>query len=389
MVDLALPPLLPSQRHLFDIPADVAYFNCAYYAPQLNRSRERLAASVATKSHPWERMPPDFFADANAVRELAAKVAGGDADGYAIVPAASYAIATAAQALRPTLESHHRILVLDEEFPSNYYAWVRMASDLAATIDVVPRPLDGDWTAAILARLDRQVRIVAVPTCHWTNGALVDLAEVGRGCREVGAALVVDATQSLGAMPLDLHDVCPDFLVAAGYKWLLCPYGVVLLYVAPQWRNARPLEESWMTRQGAEDFAGLTRYRDEYLPGARRFDVGETATALLPGAIAALEQIAAWSVDGIARSLAVINARLAAFLDQNGFLLAEPRLRCPHMIGGVLPETFRGDFVGGLRARRVFISQRGNSLRFAPHLHVTDADISQLFDGIEEMLRGA
>lgn len=379
-------PSLPPQRHLFDIPEDIAYFNCAYNSPQLNRARDELMIAAAAKSRPWERAAKDFFADANAIRERAAALFGGDADGYAIVPAASYGISAAAHALQPTLSNHHRILVMHEEFPSNYYSWVAVARRTGATVDVVERPNNGDWTAGLLARLGRDVRIVAAANCHWTTGAYVDLAAIGRGCRDVGAALVVDVTQSLGAMSLALAEVRPDFLVAAGYKWLLFPYGVGLMYVAPEWRNARPLEESWLTRAEAENFTGLTRYQDAYLPGARRFDVGETCTATLPGAIVALEQLAAWTIEGVAQTLAAVNDRIIAFLEPKGFVVDEPRLRSPHMFGALLPGSFHGDFVSGLRAKGVFISQRGNAVRFAPHLHVTDADINRLREGIESLL---
>ena len=77
--------------------------------------------------------------------------------------------------------------------------------------------------------------------------------------------LVVDASQSLGAVPFSIAQVEPDFLVAAGYKWLLCPYGFAVLYVSERWRNARPLEESWLARERAEDFANLVRYSDTYM----------------------------------------------------------------------------------------------------------------------------
>ena len=380
--------MMADQRHLFDIPGGVAYFNCAYNAPQLNRSREALVAAAAEKSHPWQRTPRDFFADADALRALAASALGGDADGYAIVPAASYGIAAAARVLQPTLARNDRILVLDEEFPSNYYAWMRIAAETGARVDVVPKAEDG-WTSALLARMARDVRIVAVPNCHWTNAARVDLAVVGDACRDTGAALVVDASQSLGAMPLDFERVQPDFVVAAGYKWLLCPYGVGLMYVAPRWRDKEPLELSWLSRAGAENFAGLTRYADSYLPGARRFDVGETCTAMLPGARAALEQIEAWTVESIAAALAAINGRIAGFLESRGFVLVESGLRCPHMMGAQLPAPGRGDFVAALRAKGVFVSQRGESLRFAPHLHVTEEDIARLFQAVDDSLRGA
>ena len=378
-----------SQRPLFDIPSGVAYFNTAYNAPLLNASRDALLAGAAAKSHPWTRPPADFFDDAERVRVLAAGLFGGDADGWAVIPAASYGLSTAARALEPTLKAGDRIVLLDEDFPSNVLPWRRVAQETGAVIETVPTPADGDWTAAVLAALGQGARVLAAGHCHWTNGARLDLVAIGAAARAAGAALVLDATQSLGALPLDLGAVAPDFLVAAGYKWLLCPYGFSLLYVAPRWREARPLEETWLARTGAEDFAGLVNYSDAYMPGARRFDVGEKCTAtILPGAIAALEQLQAWGVARIAQSLAAINARLQDRLEALGFTLPPPAQRCPHMFGARLPQGYSGDLLTSLRAQQVYISQRGASLRFAPHLHVTEADIDQLEAALQRALQG-
>jgi selenocysteine lyase/cysteine desulfurase len=375
-----------SQRALFDVPAGVAYFNTAYNAPLLNSSRARLMASAGGKSRPWERPAADFFADAERVRALAAGLFGGEADGYAVVPASSYGISTAARAVEPTLASGDRIILLDEDFPSNVLPWRRVARETGATLVTVPTPADGDWTAATLAMIAKGAKVVSAANCHWTNGARLDLATLGRACRERRAILSLDITQSLGAMPFDLAAVQPDFMVASGYKWLLCPYGFSLMYVAPRWRDARPLEELWLARLDAENFAGLVNYVDTYKPGARRFDVGETCTAVLPGAIAALEQLQTWGVAQIADALGAINRRIGDRLEALGFTLPPPAQRCPHMFGARLPEHFKGDLIGALRARQVYVSQRGSSVRFAPHLHVREADLEQLFAALESIL---
>lgn len=378
---------IPSQRHLFDIPDEIAYFNCAYNSPQLNASRDRLLEGATEKSRPWRRTPASFFDDAETVRGLAAGLFGGEADGYAVVPAASYGLSTAARAIEPHLSAGDGILLLDEEFPSNVLPWRRVARETGAMLRTVPTPVNGDWTQAILNGMDDGIKVVAVSSCHWTNGALIDLRPVGKACRESGALLIVDATQTLGAMPFPMEDVQPDFLVAAGYKWLLCPYGFSLLYVSKRWRDARPLEETWLARSNAEDFAALVRYSDEYLPGARRFDVGEKCTAtILPGAIAALEQIAAWGVDAIAESLSTVNARLAEHLAQMGFQVPAPDQRCPHMLGAQLPAGDAGNLVAQLKAQEIHISQRGDALRFAPHLHVNDTDVERLLHALDGLL---
>lgn len=379
--------LLPSQRHLFDIPREIAYFNCAYYSPQLNESRDRLLEGVRAKSRPWTRMPPGFFDDADGIRTRAARLFGGKADGYAVIPAASYGLSTAARAIEPQLERGHSILVIEEEFPSNVLPWRRVAQEKGATIVTVARPEDSDWARAILARLGPEVKVVALSTCHWTNGARIDLSPIGEACRRNGSLLVIDATQSLGVMPFDLPAIRPDFLVAATYKWLLGPYGSALMYVSEAWRDARPLEESWLGRDNAQDFTSLARYSDQYRPGARRFDVGEAGVlTLLPGLAAALEQIETWGIDNIAASLSAINHRISAHLEGLGFTVPAGDQRCPHMFGSRWPASFQGDFVAEMRKRNVYISQRESSLRFAPHVFVDDEDIHHLLTALDELV---
>ena len=87
---------LGEQRDLFEIPEEISYLNCAYMSPQLRSAREVGERAVARKSRPWEITPADFFEDAEKSRELFARLAGGDADGVALVPSVSYGIAVAA-----------------------------------------------------------------------------------------------------------------------------------------------------------------------------------------------------------------------------------------------------------------------------------------------------
>jgi len=130
-----------SQRYLFDIPDDIAYFNCAYYSPQLNEAKNRLLEGVNSKSHPWERTAPDFFSDAEKIRKSAALIFGGDSDGYAIVPSASYGLSSAARSVEPRLGKGDSILVLEEGFPSNILPWKRVAEEhrLLETLDTILR----------------------------------------------------------------------------------------------------------------------------------------------------------------------------------------------------------------------------------------------------------
>ncbi len=379
--------LIQSQRKLFDIPEDIAYFNCAYYSPQLNESHNRLQIGVASKNHPWERTPSNFFEDAETTRKLSSEIFGGDFDGYAIVPAVSYGISAAARAIEPQLQAGDNILFVAEEFPSSVLTWKRVAKERNINLITVPTPANGNWTQAIINKIDKGVKVVSLSTCHWTNGAFIDLVSIRKVCDLTGSIMVIDATQSLGAIPFSMDQIKPDFLIAAGYKWLLCPYGFTIMYVSEQWRNSRPLEESWQARENAEDFASLVNYSDFYMPGARRFDVGEKCTpTILPGAIAALEQIKTWGVTEISASISAINKKIAKHLLNLGFQLPNDSQRCPHMFGAILPEKYKGNLVSELREKKIFISQRGKSVRFAPHLHINDYDLFRLLETLDNLI---
>jgi selenocysteine lyase/cysteine desulfurase len=298
-------------------------------------------------------------------------------------------MSTAARIFESQLQHGDSVLVLAEEFPSTVLTWRRAAQTSGATLRTVPIPgEDSNWTRAILDRMDATTKVVSISTCHWTNGARIDIAAIAHACRQTGCVLIIDSSQSLGAAPFSVDDVQPDFLIAAGYKWLLCPYGSSLMYVAERWRNARPLEECWQARLGAEDFSRLARYSDIYMPGARRFDVGEKGcNNVLPGSIAALQQLKAWGIENISAALAEINQRIAQCLLDLDCRIPADTERMPHMFGATLPATYRGNLVSELRDRNIFISQRGQSLRFSPYLHVAEHDIERLLSALRELLR--
>ncbi|MBA2443608.1 MAG: aminotransferase class V-fold PLP-dependent enzyme [Rubrobacter sp.] len=376
--------ILDDQRELFEIPEGITYLNCAYMAPQLRTVREAGERAVARKSRPWKITPPDFFEESERSRSLLAEVAGGDTDGVSIIPSASYGLAVAAKNV--TVERGESILVLEEQFPSNVYAWRSLAGRRDARLVTVPRPPDHDWTSAVLDRVDGETAVVAVPHCHWTDGSRLDLVEIGARAREAGAALVVDATQSLGAYPLDVEEVRPDFLVAAAYKWLLGPYSLGFLYAGLGRREGEPLEHNWITRRDAEDFGGLTRYRDDYAPGARRYDVGERSNfVLLPMANEALRQLLEWGVGNISGKLGELTGLVEREAARAGIPAVPADQRGAHMIGLRLGPEAPEDLALRLASENVFVSVRGESVRVSPHLYNTREDVERLFEALAGM----
>jgi selenocysteine lyase/cysteine desulfurase len=373
--------VLGAQREAFAVPPEIAYFNTATLSPQLHRVREAGEAALERRGRPWTIAPGAWFADVERLRALFGELVGADAEGVALIPATSYGFAVAARNL--ALQGGDRVLVLAEEYPSGIYTWRAATRATGAEIVTVRREPGQTWTDAILHVLDERVGVVSVPNVHWTDGAAVDLEAVSARTHEVGARLVIDGSQSIGAMPLDVAALRPDFVMSVGYKWLLGPLGLSYLYVADEHRRGEPLEQNWIAREGSEDFARLVDYRDEYQPGARRFDVGQrTNFELVPMAIAALQQLRSWQVGRVAAALSAVTGTIAALATTLGLDPLPADQRGPHLLGVRLPDSIRSDVVASLAAADCYAAVRGETLRIAPHLHFTDADIEHLMNAL-------
>ena len=370
-------------RQLFEIPDEVSYFNCASLSPQLINVTNTGIHHLQKKTSPWEIHPADWFSGAEELRTQAAKIINTDANSIAIIPAVSYGISIAAANI--PVSKGQQIIVMDEEYPSNYYAWKELAiKNMAELVTVIKG--DTNWTTALLNAIGEKTAIVAVSNCHWTNGAMVDLVKIGEKVRSFGAAMVIDASQAMGAHPIDIQVIQPDFLMAVGYKWLLGPYALGYLYASEKWqKKGRPIEYSWLTKQGSEDFANLVKYRDDFRDGARRFDMGEFPSFInVPMATAALKQINEWGVPMIKKALSKFTAEIASQATEIGLKIPETNERADHMIGIDLPDNIPGSLKGELQSQKIFVGFRGKSIRVSPYLYNTKNDIDRLMKVIRK-----
>lgn len=384
--------MLPNQRHLFDIPEHVAYFNCAYMSPLLIEAQRAGERAVLSKTRPWKTTPQDFFTRSETCRVLFAELINANPGDIAIVPSASYGLRVAS--LNLPVAADQTIIVLEDQFPSNVYTWRAVSAANGAEVKTVARPQaapgsnqDTSWTPAILDAIDDKTTVIALPHCHWADGGIIDLVAVRKAADRHGAALVLDITQSGGALPIDVKRVEPDFLVCACYKWLLGPYALGFLYVNPKWHNGRPLEENWIARQGSEDFTRLIDYQDEYQPDARRFDMGERSSfQLMPIAEAALRQLLKWNVVAIQETLAQFTDDIAQRASQIGFTSLPLGQRAGHFLSLTAPGGLPAKLAGDLADNNIFVSLRGASLRVTPHLFNNDHDSERLLDGLEKLM---
>ena len=382
--------MLTCQKSRFSLPDDEHYLNCAYMSPISAAVEAAGVAGVARKRVPSRLATSDFFTGAQQARELFARLVNApDPSRIAIIPAASYGLAIAARNL--PVAPGQNIVVTHEQFPANVHAWRKLAGSRQVELRTVHPPDAAEgrgraWNARLLEAIDARTAVVALGHVHWTDGTKFDLETIGARAREVGAALVVDGTQSVGAMPFDVAAIQPDALVCATYKWLMGPYSLGFAYLGPRFDDGEPLEETWIGRAGSENFKDLVNYRDDYQPGAIRYDVGERSNfALMPMAVAALEQVLEWQPARIQQYCTALTAELFDRVRALGYTVEAPEHRGAHLFGLRAPAgTDITATSERLRDRKVHVSLRGSAIRVAPHVYNDARDVDALLAALAE-----
>jgi selenocysteine lyase/cysteine desulfurase len=381
--------MLASQRHLFTIPDDVTYLDAAYMSPIPNCAAEAGVRGTKIKAAPWDMTINNYYDEVERARELAAVFIGASSDDIAIIPATSYGIALAAANV--PVPAGSVILMMENEHTSHRYAWYELAAQKGAQVVTVPRQPDQPWVEALVAAIHGQaapVSVVAGTIVHWFEGTSVDMLAVSQATHSVGASLVMDGTQWVGAVPFDVARVRPDFLSFATYKFLLGPYRLAFLYADKKWQTkGRPIEFHSWNRKGGERSDFYLETMPDYLPGARRFDMGERSDfAVLPVAIKALELLQSWGVPAVHERLTYLNRLIWDQAAQHGFAGPRPDLRAPHIAVVELGERFRDHVAGKLKENRVFVTVRGTKMRITPHVYNDEADVKRLFDVVARLL---
>ena len=381
------------QKHLFEIPEDITYLNTAAQSPSTRLISEAGIHGIQQKSHPHLIMGPDYFEPVTQLRKLFAEVI--DCDNFeriATIPSVSYGLANVANNVR--LNEGDEILVIEDQFPSNVYIWQKLADTYRAVLRTVKTPESREnrglqWNKDILAAINERTAIVALGNIHWSNGIVFDLMAIREKSKQYSALLIIDGSQSIGALPFSVKDLQPDAVVCAGYKWLFGPYGCAYSYFGSYFDNGSPIEENWTNRLHSENFAGLTKYQPEYKPFANRYMVGESGNFIyVKMQIEALKQVLKWSPKAIQEYGHDLSRDAVTELEALGCHIAEMDQRAHHLFGIELPTDLdRNVLKATLRDRHIFVSFRGNYIRVSCHMFNTKKDFMALVDCMTSVLQ--
>lgn len=368
------------QREKFSLSDDVTYINGAYMSPMLKSSEEAGIRGLRRKREPSSLTTNDFFEEVDKTRQLFTQlIAASEIKRSVVIPSASYGIANVAHNLPSN--GRTKIILLEDQFPSNYYIWDRIAKERNLEVVFVNKPKDErSWSTMIREAIDNKTLAVAMAPIQWGDGYLFDVQSISHKTKEEGALFILDGTQFIGAHPYDHSKVNPDALIVAAYKWMLGPYAIAMAYFGEAFDNGKPLEESWLNRVNSDDFQYLTNYQNEYRDGARRYEMGEAPDFIkLPMLQDSMSQLIEWSPLEIQRYCQSLITPMLRTLEGCGYKVPASENMAAHLFGIGLPDHLDMDTVKReVSSSNISISYRGEAIRISPNVYNTKQNIDLL-----------
>jgi selenocysteine lyase/cysteine desulfurase len=360
---------------------DATYLNFAAHAAIPRAALDAVQASVAAKTRPHIVDDLSFFSVAASLRRTLATLIGASPDEIALTSGAGAGLAAIAYALK--WSAGDEVVTARGEFPVQYATWKPMEAREGIKVQTVvpqgPFILADDLIAAITPR----TRVVSVSHVRFDDGSMLDVPSLGAACKRNGTLLVLDVSQSCGAIPMNVRELQADFIVCAGYKYLLGPWGAGFLWTRTQSLDSlRPGPYNWLS-QGVESFARLNYVDPGPAPTLSRWDSSEAAT-IYNFNLTVMEASARF----------VLNAGPALIRDHNqalinhfferlpeGYRLASPRQASQRGVFGCIDAGSRDDtevLYHTLRDEGFVVALREGRIRVAPHLINSTQDMDRL-----------
>jgi selenocysteine lyase/cysteine desulfurase len=419
-------PSLP-QTPFNSPPSHICYFNNAGKTPLPPSVQAAGQSSISIEANPW-RLPLKETVPDQIRQEFASLIRAYEKE-VAICPSTGFALTMVANNLarswRRRVEEggqeqaieEKQIVILQDEMSSGVYPWQPILESTHATLKIAPHPSDTDgspknWTDSILSEMSSctNLKVVCVPQVHWSDGSLIDVLRVSQTCRDRNAILVIDATQSVGILELNVSSfACPVILAASVHKWLLGPHGTTLLYVPSRlleddlydWQPLDQHERSRIVFQSSvydatEDNIDEHGYPAEFVDGAARLDSGgKKNPILLPMVLEGLKIVNSLNLKEAQEHLLTLTEyciQRASEMKLEFGIQAGPR--AGHILGlrpfgttltWLTPERMVG-VVKRLIERGIYIAARAGAFRISPYLNTTYEEVDWLLEGLAQVL---
>lgn len=387
-----LPASLAAFREQFPLLRKRVYLANCSQTPLANPVQAALASFIES----WQEYGMDWdgwIAEVERARAAFASLIGTTPANIAVGSSVSQLASSVASALvtdEAIAPARHSILSSTADFPGVAHAWLATQAH-GWQVDMLDTDASGTVSAAAFdAASGREHTLISVPHVCYTNGALLDLAELARIAHAQGSLLFVDAYQSIGTLPIDVQASDVDFLAAGVLKYLCGTAGIAFLYVHPRVQEQlRPTVTGWFGRQNP--FAFEARKLD-YAHSAARFDLGTPPVLNAYVARAGIELVQTTGIEAIRAHILRLSTLAATEAARLGLTISGPQAAAQRgattAIATDSPEQAH-EIEAALRQRSLVVSARGHLVRLAPHGFTREQEIITALNTLAQILKAA
>ena len=359
-----------------------AYFDHAAVAPLSEPARAAMAAWGQDMTDNGDTGWLDWSAQMHGARKLGSTLLNCDFQEIALIRNTTEGINLVAEGF-PWREGDN-LVTLADEFPSNQYPWMNLASRGVECRRVAT--VDGQVDLAAIAKAcDARTRLLAISWVNYAHGWRNDLDELAEMAHRRGIYLFVDAIQALGVFPLDVQRTPVDFLAADGHKWLLGPEGAGLFYARREHLDLlRPVGLGWNSVQQGNDYS---RIELNLKGSAARYEGGSYNVVGLLGLRASMELLAQYGAERLSQRLLEITDDACERLARLGATIASHRAppRASGIVAFELPGKNSLAVKKALLDHRIALGCRAGRLRISPHAYTNRDDLDQLIQALEQV----
>ena len=370
---------------------DATYLNFAAHAAIPRIALNAVQASVAAKKRPHGVDDKSCFSVAANVREALAILSGACPDDSALTTGAGAGLATIAYALK--WSAGEEVIIAGGEFPAHYATWKPMEAREGIKVQITHPQGQFIQSGDLIAAMTPRTRVISVSHVRFDDGSILDASSLAAACKSNGTLLVLDASQSCGAIPMDVRSLGADFIVCAGYKYLLSPYGTGFLWMKPQ--NAdllRPGPYNWLSQE-VESFARLNYVDPHPARTLSRWDSAE-ASSIYNFNLTVMEASVKFVLNATPALIHDHNQSLINYFFErlpDGYRMASPRQASRRGAFGCVEVGSRSDteaLYQTLRDERFVVALREGKIRVAPHLLNSTQDLDRLLVSLAKARMG-
>jgi cysteine desulfurase / selenocysteine lyase len=370
---------------------DATYLNFAAHAAIPRVALNAVQASVAAKRRPHIVDDQSFFSVARSLRQTLATLIGASEDDIALTSGAGAGLATIAYALK--WSAGDEVIIAGGEFPAHYATWKPMEAREGIKVQITHPQVQFMQSGDLIAAMTPRTRVISVSHVRFDDGSILDASSLAAACKRNGTLLVLDVSQSCGAIPMDVRSLGADFIVCAGYKYLLSPWGTGFLWAKPE--NAdllRPGPYNWLS-QDVESFARLNYVDPRPARTLSRWDTAQ-ASSIYNFNLTVMEASARFVLNATPALIHDHNQSLISYFFErlpDGYRLASPRQASHRGVFGCIEVGSRSDtesLYQTLRDEQFVVALREGKIRVAPHLLNSTQDMDRLLVSLAKARKG-